>query len=188
MTVLGLKINNLDQGASDGRTFTRINPISGEVASEVAAASLEDARQAVNAAAKAFPAWAATGPGLRRKILLAAADKLQARVDEFIKAMAEETGATAGWAGFNVKLAADMLREAAAMTTQITGEIIPSERPGSLSMGVRQPAGVVLSIAPWNAPVILGVRSLAMPLACGNTVVMKTKPSGARPRSIMFRA
>ena len=174
MTVLGLKINNLDQGASDGRTFTRINPISGEVASEVAAASLEDARQAVNAAAKAFPAWAATGPGLRRKILLAAADKLQARVDDFIKAMAEETGATAGWAGFNVKLACDMLREAAAMTTQITGEIIPSERPGSLSMGVRQPAGVVLSIAPWNAPVILGVRSLAMPLACGNTVVMKT--------------
>ncbi|MBC7312234.1 MAG: aldehyde dehydrogenase family protein, partial [Rhizobium sp.] len=174
MTVLGLKINNLDQGASDGRTFTRINPISGEVASEVAAASLEDARQAVNAAAKAFPAWAGTGPGLRRKILLAAADKLQARVDDFIKAMAEETGATAGWAGFNVKLAADMLREAAAMTTQITGEIIPSERSGSLSMGVRQPAGVVLSIAPWNAPVILGVRSLAMPLACGNTVVMKT--------------
>ncbi len=174
MTVLGLKINNLDQGASDGRTFTRINPISGEVASEVAAASLEDARQAVNAAAKAFPAWAATGPGLRRKILLAAADKLQARVDDIIKAMAEETGATAGWAGFNVKLASDMLREAAAMTTQITGEIIPSERPGSLSMGVRQPAGVVLSIAPWNAPVILGVRSLAMPLACGNTVVMKT--------------
>lgn len=174
MTVLGLKINNLDQGASDGRTFTRINPISGNVASEVAAASLEDARQAVNAAAKAFPAWAATGPGLRRKILLAAADKLQARVDDFIKAMAEETGATAGWAGFNVKLASDMLREAAAMTTQITGEIIPSERPGSLSMGVRQPAGVVLSIAPWNAPVILGVRSLAMPLACGNTVVMKT--------------
>lgn len=174
MTVLGLKINNLDQGASDGRTFTRINPISGEVASEVAAASLEDARQAVNAAAKAFPAWAATGPGLRRRILLSAADKLQARVDDFIKAMAEETGATAGWAGFNVKLASDMLREAAAMTTQITGEIIPSERPGSLSMGVRQPAGVVLSIAPWNAPVILGVRSLAMPLACGNTVVMKT--------------
>ena len=47
MSVLGLKINNLDQAASDGRTFSRINPISGEVATEVAAASLEDARQAV---------------------------------------------------------------------------------------------------------------------------------------------
>ena len=93
---------------------------------------------------------------------------------EFIAAMAAEIGATAGWSHFNVLLASDMLREAAALTTQITGEVIPSNRPGSLALAVRQPAGVVLSMAPWNAPVILGVRSLATPLACGNTVVMKT--------------
>ena len=188
MSVLGLKINNLDQAASDGRTFSRINPISGEVASEVAAASLEDARQAVNAAAKAFPAWAATGPGQRRKLLLAAADKLQARTADFVAAMAAETGATAGWAMFNVGLAADMLREAASLTTQITGEIIPSNRPGSLAMGVRQPAGVVLSMAPWNAPVILGVRSLATPLACGNTVVMKTSEICPRTHRLIVDA
>jgi acyl-CoA reductase-like NAD-dependent aldehyde dehydrogenase len=66
-----------------------------------------------------------------------------------------------------------MLREAAAMTTQILGEVIPSNVPGSFAMGLRQPCGVVLGIAPWNAPVILGVRALAMPLACGNTVVLK---------------
>ena len=92
---------------------------------------------------------------------------------EFVTAMALETGATAGWAHFNVHLAANMLREAAAMTTQISGEIIPSDRPGLLAMGVRQPVGVVLGIAPWNAPVILGIRAVAMPLACGNTVVLK---------------
>jgi benzaldehyde dehydrogenase (NAD) len=63
--------------------------------------------------------------------------------------------------------------EAAALTTQITGEVIPSDVPGSLAMGVRQPAGVVLGIAPWNAPVILAVRAIALPLACGNTVVLK---------------
>jgi benzaldehyde dehydrogenase (NAD) len=77
------------------------------------------------------------------------------------------------WAAFNVHLAADGLREAAAMTTQIAGEIIPSDVPGSLAMAVRQAAGVVLGIAPWNAPVILGVRAIALPLACGNTVVLK---------------
>ncbi|RVD32738.1 aldehyde dehydrogenase, partial [Mesorhizobium sp. M4B.F.Ca.ET.019.03.1.1] len=77
------------------------------------------------------------------------------------------------WAGFNVMLAANMLREAAAMTTQISGEIIPSDKPGTLAMAIRQPAGVCLGIAPWNAPVILGTRALAMPLACGNTVVLK---------------
>ena len=87
--------------------------------------------------------------------------------------MAAETGSTAMWAGFNCMLAAGMLREAAAMTTQISGEIIPSNVPGSLAMGYRQPVGVVVGIAPWNAPVILGVRAIAMPLACGNTVVLK---------------
>ena len=71
-------------------------------------------------------------------------------------------------------LAASLLREAAAMTTQIGGEVIPSDVPGSLAMAYRQPVGVVLGIAPWNAPIILGVRAIAMPLACGNTVVLKS--------------
>jgi acyl-CoA reductase-like NAD-dependent aldehyde dehydrogenase len=105
--------------------------------------------------------------------LLTAADELEARMLQFIELMATETGATAGWAGFNVGLAAGMLREAAAMTTQISGEVIPSDKPGCLAMAIRQPAGVVLSIAPWNAPVILGVRAVALPLACGNTVILK---------------
>lgn len=78
------------------------------------------------------------------------------------------------WAGFNCKLAAGMLREAAAMTTQISGEVIPSDKPGFLAMGIRQPAGVCGGIAPWNAPVILAVRAVAMPPACGNTVVLKS--------------
>lgn len=59
------------------------------------------------------------------------------------------------------------------MTTQIGGDVIPSDKPGCIAMAIRQPAGVVLGIAPWNAPVILGTRALAMPLACGNTVVLK---------------
>jgi acyl-CoA reductase-like NAD-dependent aldehyde dehydrogenase len=59
------------------------------------------------------------------------------------------------------------------MTTQISGEVIPSNVPGSLALGYRQPVGVVAGIAPWNAPVILGCRAIAMPLACGNTVVLK---------------
>jgi acyl-CoA reductase-like NAD-dependent aldehyde dehydrogenase len=65
------------------------------------------------------------------------------------------------------------MREAASMTTQVTGEVIPSDKPNSFAMAIRQPAGVVVGIAPWNAPVILGVRAIAMPLACGNTVVLK---------------
>src|SRR5438552_9496303 len=77
------------------------------------------------------------------------------------------------WAGFNVHLATGILLEAASITTQISGEVIPSDVPGSLALGMRQPAGVALGMAPWNAPIILGVRALAVPLACGNTVVLK---------------
>ena len=136
-------------------------------------AVLDDAIAAASAAAAAFPAWSAAGPGERRQRLLVAADRLDARVHEFITTMAEETGATEDWARFNVMLAAGMLRDAAAMTTQITGQLIPSDKPGMMAMGLRQPVGVVLGLAPWNAPVILGVRAVAMPLACGNTVVLK---------------
>jgi acyl-CoA reductase-like NAD-dependent aldehyde dehydrogenase len=174
MDVVGLMIANEETEASNGATFERRNPVSGGVATRAAAATVADAVAAVDAAAAAFPEWSRSAPRERRAILSKAADVLAARAPDFVAAMADEIGATAGWAQFNVMLASDMLREAAALTTQITGEIIPSNRPGSLAMAVRQPAGVVLSMAPWNAPVILGVRALATPLACGNTVVMKT--------------
>ncbi|MBI5261997.1 MAG: aldehyde dehydrogenase [Bradyrhizobium sp.] len=173
MHQIALLLDSKDVSAANGATFDRLDPITGNVASRAAAAQVADVRRAADAAAAAFPAWSATGPSARRSILLKAADLLQAKAPQFAELMAVETGATAGWAGFNVHLAAGMLREAAAMTTQISGEVIPSDKPGCIAMAVRQPAGVVLSMAPWNAPVILGVRALAMPLACGNTVVLK---------------
>ncbi len=159
--------------ARDGATFERRNPLDGALATRASAATVDDARAAVDAAAAAFGPWAALGPGARRACLLDAARALEARRAQFAAAMAAETGASAQWAGFNVQLAANGLIEAAALATQVGGELIPSDLPGSLAMGVRQPAGVVLGIAPWNAPVILGVRALALPLACGNTVVFK---------------
>ncbi|AJO79162.1 aldehyde dehydrogenase [Pseudomonas sp. MRSN 12121] len=158
--------------ARDGRTFERRNPVTGALVSRVAAATLEDADAAVAAAQAAFPTWAALAPNERRSRLLRAAEQLQAHSAQFIAA-AGETGAMANWYGFNVQLAANLLREAAAMTTQVKGEVIPSDVPGSFAMALRQPCGVVLGIAPWNAPVILATRAIAMPLACGNTVVLK---------------
>jgi benzaldehyde dehydrogenase (NAD) len=84
------------------------------------------------------------GPGERRALLMKAAHALEARGEDFARTMAAETGASGMWAGFNVHLAAGGLLEAAALTTQISGEVIPSDVPGSLAMGVRQAAGVVL--------------------------------------------
>ncbi|GAB6850810.1 aldehyde dehydrogenase [Paraburkholderia kururiensis] len=173
MHEVSLLIDGVSRGASDHGTFERIGPASGQPVSRAAAATLADADAAVAAAARAFPAWSTLGPTERRKRLAAAADLMDARAADFIAIGTAETGAMPNWYGFNVMLAANMLREAAAMTTQIDGAVIPSDVPGSLAMAVRQPCGVVLGMAPWNAPVILGTRALAMPLACGNTVVLK---------------
>src|SRR5579864_4201266 len=173
MRNFNLLIGGSDRPASNGKTFDRHDPVSGLPVSRAAAATLEDIDAAVAAASAAFPAWSELSPRDRRTKLLDAADRMNARAAEFVTIGVEETGGTAGWYHFNVSLAADMLREAAAMTTQIGGETIPSNVPGCVAMSIRKPCGVVLGIAPWNAPVILGVRAVAMPLACGNTVVLK---------------
>lgn len=173
MNEVQLLINDKAAAATGGATFERRNPVSGEVVTRAAAATVADAQAAADAAAAAFPIWSALGPSERRRRLLRAADLLAERTQDFVAAMAAETGSTAGWAHFNVNLGSNMLREAASLTTQVAGEVLPSDRPGNFAMTVRQPAGVVLGIAPWNAPVILGVRAVATPLACGNTVVLK---------------
>jgi benzaldehyde dehydrogenase (NAD) len=170
---ISMLINGEQTQARNGATFERRNPLDGSVATVAPAATAEDAVAAVEAAAQAFKTWSRTGPSERRMMLMKASQALEAKREAFAAAVASETGASAIWAGFNVHLAAGMLLEAASLTTQISGEIIPSDVPGNLAMGVRQPAGVVLGIAPWNAPVILAVRAIATPLACGNTVVLK---------------
>jgi len=168
--------------------FTRINPITGELASSAPALKAADVPAIAARAAAAFPAWAAQGPNARRAVLMKAADALAARKDEFVAAMMAETGSTAGWAMFNLTLAAGMVREAAALTTQIAGEVIPSDKPGCLAMALKEPVGVILGIAPWNAPIILGVRAIAVPLACGNSVILKASELCPRTHALIIEA
>lgn len=188
MSDMSMLINGLKVTAEKGATFERRNPLDGTVATRAPAATPADALMAAEAAAEAFRTWSETGPSERRTLLLKAADKLEAKLPQFVEAVAAETGATGMWAGFNVMLAAGMIREAASLTTQIAGEVIPSDVPGSLAMGVRQPAGVVLGIAPWNAPIILGVRAIATPLACGNTVILKGSENCPRTHQLIIEA
>lgn len=183
-----MRIAGQARPSSTGKIFTRTNPVTGQTASEAAAATVDDAIAAAEAASAALPAWSALGPTARRAALLKAADALAARAGEFIETMAAEIGATKAWAGFNVMLASSMLREAAALTTQVSGEVIPSDKPGCLAMAIREPAGVVLGIAPWNAPVILGVRALATALACGNTVIFKASEICPRTHGLIVEA
>jgi benzaldehyde dehydrogenase (NAD) len=173
---------------ADIATFERLNPMTGAVASRARAMSAEEACGVADVAAAAFPGWSALGPNARRAMLSKAADALAARSDDIVAAMKAEIGATTGWAMFNIRLATGMLREAASITTQISGEVIPSDKPGCLAMAIREPVGVILGIAPWNAPVILGVRAVATALACGNTVVFKASELCPRTHEIIIEA
>ena len=169
-------------------TFDRLDPMTGRVASTTWAMTVADANAVVDAAHSAQPEWAALGPNARRALLTKAADALASKADDFVAAMQTEIGATEQWARFNVMLAVSMVREAAALTTQINGEIIPSDKPGCLAMALREPAGVVLGIAPWNAPIILGARAIATPLACGNTVILKASELCPRTHALIVEA
>jgi benzaldehyde dehydrogenase (NAD) len=168
--------------------FERINPLTDEPASKAVAMTPAEARAVADQAANAFSGWSALGPNARRALLMKAAGALEERKEEFVSAMMAEVGATAGWAMFNLMLAAGMVREAASLTTQIGGEVIPSDKPGCIALALREPVGVILGIAPWNAPIILGVRAIAVPLACGNSVILKASELCPRTHSLIIEA
>jgi acyl-CoA reductase-like NAD-dependent aldehyde dehydrogenase len=165
--------------AADGGTFEDLDPFTGEVVALVPSGARADAARAVAAAAEAFPAWSQTVPAERQRIFLKAADILESRLDEVVSLLARETGAGFGFGMFQMAFVPGLLRQAAALAYAPAGQIIPSDHPGTLAMGLRKPVGVVAAIAPWNAALILSARSIAAPLALGNTVVLK--PSELSP-------
>ena len=168
-----LFINGEWGSALDGATYQKRNPYTGGTASLVPAGKRADARRAIDAASVAFQGWGATGPGIRRNLLLKAADVLEKRMPEIARITALETGQTFGWGMFNCIYTLGILREAAAQAYAMVGEVIPTDLPDTTAMAMRLPVGVVVGIAPWNAPMILGMRAVAAPVAYGNTVVLK---------------
>ncbi|WP_158437745.1 aldehyde dehydrogenase family protein [Naasia lichenicola] len=178
-TTTQLFIDGEFQNATDARTTPSISPVSGEQIARVAAAGPQDVDRAVAAARRAFTDWSRRSFQERRMVLLGAADGLESDIDRIASKMALETGGTRGWAAMNVEEAAATLREAAGLTSSAIGEVLPSHEPGSTNLSLRVPAGVVLAIVPWNAPLVLAARSVAIALAAGNTVVIR--PSELSP-------
>jgi acyl-CoA reductase-like NAD-dependent aldehyde dehydrogenase len=159
--------------AADGRTFEDRDPWNGDVVANVPAGGAEDARRAIEAAAAAFAAWSQSPPAERQRVFLKAADVLEGRRDEVVDLLARETGCSFGFGMFQLGFVPGLFRQAAAVAYAPLGQVLPSDNPGKLALGLRRPVGVVGAIAPWNAALILSARSLAVPLALGNTVVLK---------------
>ena len=159
--------------SSSGKTFEDHNPYTGDVYANVPAGNAEDARSAIDAAKAAFPEWAATPPAAKRQIFLKAADVMESRQDELVQAMMEEVGGTIGISMFQMGFVPGLFRMAASAAYDVKGEIIPADHANSFFMAMRQPAGVVACFAPFNVPYILGSRSFTLPIAYGNTAVLK---------------
>jgi acyl-CoA reductase-like NAD-dependent aldehyde dehydrogenase len=175
--------------AAGGRTYEKADPYTGDPVTEAAAAGPSDAARAADAAGAAFPGWAATPAAERAALLTAAADLLAERSEEIVQTMTGECGATFGWGMFNCALAAGMLRHAAGLAGDVDAEQeLASAVPGLTAKAVRRPVGVVVGIAPWNAPVILATRAVATPLAFGNTVVLKASEECPRTHAAIARA
>ena len=164
--------------SAGGATFDDLNPFDGDVVARIAAGTREDANRAVETAAAAFAEWSQSPPAARQAIFLKAADILESRAEDIATWLTRETGCTFGFAMFQLHFVPGLFRQAAALGYMPMGEVIPSDT-GAFSMGLRRPLGVVGAIAPWNAALILSARSIAAPLALGNTVVLK--PSELSP-------
>ncbi|CAI7663096.1 unnamed protein product [Penicillium bialowiezense] len=166
-----LIIGNKDVTTS--KTFSVNNPGKGGVEHECSAAVVEHATLAIESAETAFPAWSSTKPATRRDILLKTADIFLARKDEFVGYMCEETGSQAEFAEFILMLGVNLLKDVAGKVSGIEATSPTLVQDGTGALVYKQPYGVVLGIAPWNAPYILGTRAVALPLAAGNTTILK---------------
>lgn len=167
--------------APGGRTFTDLNPYNGELVAEVAAGGPAEAAAAVAAADAAFPAWAAMPPAHRLRLFLKAADVVEQRAKDIVGVMARETGTGGAFSMFQIKWAADLLRQAAGWGYLPVGDVLPSDTPGRFAMAVRKPLGVVAGFTPWNGAFSLAWRTVVLPMVFGNTVVLK--PSEEAPMS-----
>jgi benzaldehyde dehydrogenase (NAD) len=162
-------------GAGD---YAVVEPATGKVLGRMGAASVEDVAEAAAAAVEAQREWAALPFTARAAVLRKAGDLWQQHAEEISGWNVREVGAVPGLAGFALHVAAEECYEAAGLPGRPLGELLPSEEP-RLSMARRVPAGVVAVIAPFNVPIILGIRSVAPALALGNAVLLKPDPRTA---------
>ncbi len=175
-------------GAHEAGTETEepvLSPRTGEVIVKMPEADIGQVERAVVAARAAFPGWARTTPGHRSGLLLAIADAVEARLEDFATLEALNCGKPINEVrNEEIPAVADCFRFFAGAVRNMSGPLAGEYMPGHTSMIRRDPIGVVASIAPWNYPLMMMAWKLAPALAGGNTVVMK--PSEQTPLTALL--
>lgn len=166
-------INGQTIEADPGAMTAVVNPANGQAFSKVFMARPEHMTRAIDAAYAFRHVWGNTLPSERELILIRAADVLESMRAEVADLLIDEAGSTFGKAQMEVSFVAGILRSAAGECRRIMGQTIPCDIPGRISMAIRRPLGVVGGIAPFNFPLILATKKVALALAAGNTFVLK---------------
>jgi len=154
-------------------SFPVYSPATGALQHHFSSASIEDADAALKSAQAAFLPWKNLPPAKKRDIFLKTAEIMDSRREELTNYMVDETGASAPWAAFNLNLASEILRDVAGRISSVSGTIPQTATEGVSALVLKEPYGVILAIAPWNAPYILGIRAVIYALAGGNTAILK---------------
>jgi aldehyde dehydrogenase (NAD+) len=174
-----LFIDNEYISSASGKYSDDMNPATNEVYARVQNAGQEDVERILASSAKAFETWKDVSPTDREKLLLDAADLMMKRSAELTDVLVDEAGSTLLKAGYETHHTPNYLRSMAGECRRIKGETYISDYPGVKSYCIRRPLGTVLSIAPFNFPLLLGIRKIGFALAAGNTVILK--PSEMTP-------
>src|ERR1700756_3707497 len=166
---------------ANGQLFDDFEPYTGNLYARVPNCGAEEARIAIAAAHEAFGPWAETPPAEKARLFFKAAEIVRRRGPEVAGILARETGSTIPFSAFQQDLVASTLEQSASWVYLPNGEVLASNLPGTHSIGVRRPLGVVASFTPWNGANILAWRAVLNPLVAGCTVVVK--PSELAPVS-----
>ena len=164
---------------ADGGTDAVLDPATGDTIAEVASSTKADVDRAVEAAAAAFPEWAAATPGERATALWRLADRMEEDRDELIALESRNVGKPIAAVPEEIDFDIDNMRFFAGAARTAHAQAAGEYMAGYTSILRREPLGVVASIAPWNYPLMMTVWKIGPALAAGNTVVLK--PSELTP-------
>ena len=178
-----LLINGNLVQASTGDMSDVVNPATGKVIAKVPRCGIADVNEAVEAAAKAQPAWAGKYIAERAKVLFKLAELIRAHKDELAKLETMQYGGPlAKTANFDIPFAAELFEWMAGIGRSLSGLTLPTD-PSFRAMTIREPMGVMGLITPWNFPLVTGVSKAAPALITGNTCVLK--PASCAPLTVL---
>lgn len=165
--------------ARDKGELPILDPATGETIQTVARADRADVDEAVAAARRAFPGWAATSPSERGALLRRWAELITQHVEELARYEARDVGKPLSGGRMNIFIAQGAIEYFAGAADKLTGVTLPTRSPDYLGYTRLEPYGVCAVVIPWNVPAVLTAVNVAPALAAGNTVVLK--PSEVAP-------